>query len=117
LNQILLGANDSDFGWWMPQFVKVAAAKDVAPGQGKVVEAGGREIALFNVGGTFHAIDNTCKHRGGSLGEGELDGTVVTCPLHAWTYDVTSGECFDDPACGIQTFPVKIEGDDVLIEI
>jgi NAD(P)H-dependent nitrite reductase small subunit len=101
----------------MGTFVKVAKTSDLAAGQGKIVEANGREIALFNVGGSFHAIDNTCKHRGGPLGEGELDGTVVTCPLHAWTYDVTSGECFDDPACAVDTFPVKVEGEDVLIEI
>ncbi|MGH7898673.1 MAG: Rieske (2Fe-2S) protein [Candidatus Binatia bacterium] len=101
----------------MGKFVKVAETGELAPGQGKTVDAAGREIALFNVGGTFYAIDNTCKHRGGSLGEGELDGTVVTCPLHAWTYDVATGECFDDPACAIDRFALKIEGDDVLIEI
>ena len=91
----------------MGTLVRVAKTTDLAPGQGKTVEANGREIALFNVGGTFYAIDNTCKHRGGSLGEGELDGTVVTCPLHAWTYDVSSGECFDDPACAIDRFAVQ----------
>ena len=101
----------------MGTMVKVARAGEIGPGEGKTVEANGREIAVFNVGGAFHAIDNTCKHRGGPLGEGELDGTVVTCPLHAWTYDVTTGECFDDPACAVQSFPVKIEGEDVLIEI
>ncbi len=97
--------------------VKVAKLSDLAPGQGKTVDAAGRELALFNVGGTFHAIDNACKHRGGSLGEGELDGSIVTCPLHAWTYDVSTGECFDDPACHIDKFPVKVEGDDVLVEV
>ena len=101
----------------MGTLVRVAKTTDLAPGQGKTAEANGREIPLFNVGGTFYAIDNTCKHRGGSLGEGELDGTVVTCPLHAWTYDVSSGECFDDPACAIDRFAVKIEGDDVLVEV
>jgi len=117
LNQHLRLANDSDSCCRMGTLVKVAKTTDLAPGQGKTVEANGREIALFNVGGTFYAIDNTCKHRGGSLGEGELDGTVVTCPLHAWTYDVSSGECFDDPACAIDRFAVKIEGDDVLVEV
>lgn len=101
----------------MGTFVKVGKAGDLAAGQGKTVDVNGREIALFNVSGTFYAIDNTCKHRGGPLGEGELDGTVVTCPLHAWTYDVASGECFDDPSCHVDTFPVKVEGDDVLVEI
>jgi len=101
----------------MGTFVKVGKAADIPPGQGKTVEANGREIAVFNVNGAFHAIDNTCKHRGGPLGEGELDGAVVTCPLHAWTYDVTTGECFDDPACGVEVFPVRVEGDDLLIEV
>lgn len=101
----------------MGTFVKVARASEIAAGQGRTVEAEGREIAIFNVGGTLHAIDNSCKHRGGSLGEGELDGTVVTCPLHAWTYDVTNGECFDDPDCGVTTYPVKVEGGDILVEI
>ena len=101
----------------MGTFVRVAAIGEIAPGQGKTVEVNGRDIALFNVGGTFHAIDNTCKHRGGSLGEGELDGAVVTCPLHAWTYDVTTGECFDDPACGVDRFTVKVEGDEILVEV
>jgi nitrite reductase (NADH) small subunit len=101
----------------MGTFVKVAQIKELAPGTGKTVEVNGREVALFNVRGNFYAVDNTCKHRGGSLGEGELDGTVVTCPLHAWTYDVTTGECFDDPACGIDRFTVKIEGEDVLVEL
>lgn len=101
----------------MGTFVKVATVAELAPGQGKTVEANGRRIALFNVGGQFYAIDDICKHRGGPLGEGELDGTVVTCPLHAWTYDVTTGECFDDPACAVDTFPVKVEGDDVLVEV
>jgi nitrite reductase (NADH) small subunit len=101
----------------MGTFMKVAKVGEIAPGQGKTVEVAGRDVAIFNVNGSFHAIDNTCKHRGGPLGEGELDGTVVTCPLHAWTYDVTSGECFDDPSCAVEVFAVKIEGDDVLVEV
>ena len=101
----------------MGSFVKVAGVGEIAPGTGKTVEAGGREIAVFNVAGQFYAIDNACKHRGGPLGEGELDGTTVTCPLHAWTYDVTNGECFDDPSCAVDRFAVKVEGDDVLIEV
>ncbi len=101
----------------MGSFVKVAKTADLAVGTGKTVDARGREIAIFNVGGRFYAIDNACKHRGGPLGAGELDGKIVTCPLHAWTYDVTTGECFDDSSCRVACFPVKIEGDDVLIEV
>jgi nitrite reductase (NADH) small subunit len=66
----------------MSKLVKIAETKDLLPGTGKVVEADGFSIALFNVAGSFCAIDNTCTHQGGPLGEGELAGEVVTCPLH-----------------------------------
>jgi len=72
----------------MAEFVKVAQVSDLQPGAGKVVMVKDRAIALFNVDGTFYAIDNICLHRGGPLGEGELEGCVVTCPWHGWQYDV-----------------------------
>jgi nitrite reductase (NADH) small subunit len=98
-------------------FIKVAARGDVPEGTGKTVEAGGRQIALFNASGKFYAIDNTCKHRGGPLGEGELDGTSVTCPWHGWEYDITTGANLDDANVKVGCYPVKIEGDDVLVEV
>jgi nitrite reductase (NADH) small subunit len=98
-------------------FVKVAAVADVPAGTGKVIETGGKQIALFNVEGTFYAIDNTCKHRGGPLGEGELDGTTVVCPWHGWEYDVTSGANIDDPGVKLGCYPAKVESGDVLIEL
>lgn len=101
----------------MASFIKVAARADVPDGTGKTVEAGGKQIALFNTAGKFYAIDNTCKHRGGPLGEGELDGTHVTCPWHGWEYDVTTGANLDDPNVKVGCYPVKIEGDDVLVEV
>ena len=66
----------------MASFIKVAKVAEVPEGSGKLVEAGGKQIALFNAGGKFYAIDNACKHRGGPLAEGELDGTTMTCPWH-----------------------------------
>ena len=65
----------------MASFVKVAKVADVPEGSAKLVEAGGKQIALFNAGGKFYAIDNTCKHRGGPLAEGELDGTTHHLPM------------------------------------
>ena len=58
----------------MSTFVKACAASEIAPGTGKTVAVEGKELALFNVDGTFHAIDNECPHRGGPLAEGELEG-------------------------------------------
>jgi nitrite reductase/ring-hydroxylating ferredoxin subunit len=99
------------------KFVKVARREDIPEGTGITVEAEGTPIALFNAGGRFFAIHNTCLHRGGPLGEGELDGTIVTCPWHGWQYDVTSGTNLDDPGRKVSCFPVKIESDDILIEV
>ena len=66
----------------MPEYVKVAQASELEPNHGKLIEVQGKKIALFNLDGKFHAIDNTCTHRGGPLSEGELEGDEVTCPWH-----------------------------------
>src|SRR5215475_4749181 len=73
-------------------FVKVAEAAEVLPGTGRVVRAGGRELALFHIEGAFYCIDNDCPHREGPLGEGELEGDTVICPWHAWEISVKTGE-------------------------
>jgi nitrite reductase/ring-hydroxylating ferredoxin subunit len=99
----------------MAHYVRVAGASDVPPGSGAVVDAGGRAVALFNVGGRFYALDNTCLHRGGPVGEGDLDGTIVTCPWHGFQYDVTTGRNVFDPEVGLETYPVRVEGEDVLV--
>ncbi|MFQ5668548.1 MAG: Rieske (2Fe-2S) protein [Candidatus Binatia bacterium] len=101
----------------MADFVRVAAAADVPAGQGMTVEVRGKQIALFNCDGTFYAVDNTCKHQGGPLGEGELDGVVVTCPWHGWTYDVTTGVSPDDSDCAVGCYAVTVEGGDVLVAV
>jgi len=101
----------------MGTFVKVAKASDIQEGAGKVIQAQGNAIAVFKVGHEFHAIDNTCKHQGGPLGEGELDGSEVTCPWHGWQYDVKTGDCLTDPSVSQKKYNVKLEGEDVLVEI
>ena len=101
----------------MAVMTKVAKASEIPKGTGKVVEAGGKAIAIFNAEGTFYAIDNTCRHRGGPLGEGSLSGTTVTCPWHGWEYDVTSGACQMDQSITVQTYDVKVDGDDILVSV
>jgi len=81
----------------MGDFVRVARAQEIPPGIGKTVVVGGTLVAVFYVDGTYHAIQNTCRHRGGPLGEGELSGSVVTCPWHGWQYEVTTGGNVADP--------------------
>ena len=101
----------------MASFVKVARRDEIADGSGKTVEVAGKKIALFNAAGNFYAIADSCVHRGGPLGEGELEGTLVTCPWHGWQYDVTTGCNTDDSKIQVASFPVRLEGDDILVEI
>ncbi len=77
----------------------------------------GTPVALFNVGGVFHAMSNTCLHRGGPLGQGMLDGNVVMCPWHAWTWDVTRGENTANPALKVATYAVKVEDGVVYVAV
>ena len=102
----------------MPQLVKVADAKALAPGRAIKVEAGGQKIALFNAGGTFYAIGDTCTHRGGPLSEGTLSGTRITCPWHGAKFEVTSGKVVGPPAqLDVPSYKVVVEGDDIKVEI
>ena len=102
----------------MPEFVKVAKTDEVAPGQARLVDVGSKEIALFNVAGVFHAIDNNCTHVGGPLCEGEINGVEVTCPWHGATFDVTSGQVLGPPAAEpVSRYNLRVEGPDIEIEI
>ena len=97
--------------------VKVADGRDVGPGEARVVEVGGRTLALFNVDGRYFVIDNTCAHRGGPLGEGDVDGCVVVCPWHGWRWDVTTGVNVNNPAVKVACFPVTVEAGGVYVEL
>jgi nitrite reductase (NADH) small subunit len=99
----------------MADYVKVASASAVKPGAGLVADVKGQSIAIFNVDGTYYATDNTCVHRGGPLGEGELEGDVVTCPWHAWQFNVKTGVSMNNPSARVKTYPVQVDGDDVKI--
>jgi nitrite reductase/ring-hydroxylating ferredoxin subunit len=96
----------------------VARTTELKPGEGKVAEAGGKSLAVFNVSGTYHVMDNTCCHRGGPLGEGDLEGATVTCPWHGWRYDVTSGKCLaPNPAASVASYRVSLAGDEVQVDL
>jgi NAD(P)H-dependent nitrite reductase small subunit len=101
----------------MGEFVKVAKKTEIPADTGKCVEVKGKEIALFRTGDKICAINHTCPHQGGPLAEGGLDGTTVTCPWHGWSFDVTTGECTFNPAIKQETFNVKEEGEDILVEV
>ena len=102
----------------MAEFVKAIAAADLTAGHGVIVELQGKKIAIFNVDETFYAVDDTCTHVGGPLSEGELEGTIVTCPWHGARFDVKTGAVHGPPASDdIRSYEVKTEGEDVLVKV
>jgi nitrite reductase/ring-hydroxylating ferredoxin subunit len=101
----------------MAEFVKVASVSELTPGSAKAIEVKGKMIALFNVEGTIYAIDNTCLHQGGPLGEGELMGEVVICPWHQWEYNVRTGEKVGNSFVKLATYPVQVEGSDIKVAV
>ncbi len=101
----------------MAEFVKVAAVDELSPGEGKTVTVNNTYVALFNVDGTFYAIDDTCPHQGGPLGEGFLEDCIVTCPWHGWRFDVTTGVSPIVSSLTVKKYEVKVEGNDVLVAV
>ena len=93
----------------------VARVSDVAPGTGMAVEVDGREIALFNAGGRFYALDNTCPHQGGPLAEGWIEGNTVTCPWHAWCFRMTDGSMTLGDYASVDVFAVQVEDGEVKV--
>ena len=99
-------------------YTRVAKVSDVEPGKAIVVEAGGREIALCNVGGELYAVDEYCSHAEGSLSEGDIEGYEVESPVHGSRFDVRTGGVTGEPAVlPVDAFPVRVVGDDIEVDV
>lgn len=107
------------------KFVKLAQTTDVPPGSKIKVTYESKVILLTNIDNNFFAVDNTCTHMGGSLADGKLEGKQIICPKHGSIYDVTTGQVVERGrlffvkvrVTDLQSYPVKIEGTDILIGI
>jgi nitrite reductase/ring-hydroxylating ferredoxin subunit len=98
-------------------YVTVARVGDLACGKGRVVHAGGREIALFRLADGVAALENACCHRGGPLGDGEVDGGCVVCPWHGWRFEIATGRCVAPvTGGGVAPMRARIAGDEVQVE-
>ncbi|MEJ2734927.1 MAG: non-heme iron oxygenase ferredoxin subunit [Anaerolineae bacterium] len=99
-------------------YVKAGKVSDIPPGRVRVVELEEEDVALCNVDGEIYAVANVCTHDGGPLGDGYLLGDEIECPRHGARFDVRTGEVKTLPAIvPIPTFEVKIEGDEIWIEV
>jgi glutamate synthase domain-containing protein 2 len=100
----------------MANFVEVLKTHELEEGKGTTVFVNERDVALYQYQGGFYALDNTCLHRAGQLGDGWLDGPNVICPLHGWDYDVKTGVSRYEPREKVATYPVQVDGDRVMID-
>src|SRR6059058_843627 len=102
----------------MTDFIKVARVDDLEDGELMAVEVDGEPVCLAKVDGNIYAFTDNCTHISGPLDEGELDGEVLTCPWHGAQFNVCTGKVLRGPAReNIQTYPVKIEGQSILIRL
>ena len=98
-----------------PEFVTVAKVGDIKPGSGKPFEMGDRVVAVFNVDGDYHAIDDMCPHMGASLASGFLNETTVACPWHGWSFDVRDGAWCDNRRLKTDAFLVRVVGNEIQV--
>lgn len=97
--------------------MQVARLEDIPDQGARVIVVDNREIALFRQGEDVFALDNTCPHRGGPIGEGRITGGRVTCPWHEWTFEIATGLCTLNPAARLRQYPVRVEDGQVELSV
>ncbi len=101
----------------MTRFITVARVGQIAEGTGAAFAVAGRMIAVFNDGGQYRAIDDFCPHMGASLAGGHVEDGIVTCPWHAWRFDISDGTWCDNKRIKIDAFPVRVQGDEIQVAV
>jgi nitrite reductase (NADH) small subunit len=101
----------------MGRYVRAARTADIPEGTGRAVALPGVDVAIFRLEGEFYAIENTCPHRGASLGGGEVSKGRVICPMHGWQFDIKTGRMPMPTGGGVRPFPVRVEDGEIYVEI
>jgi nitrite reductase (NADH) small subunit len=102
----------NDAGW-----IRIGSCDSIPVREGRAVQLGDREIAIFNLGGRFLAIDNQCPHQRGPLADGIVSGGSVVCPLHAWKVDLATGTVERPAATAscVRSYTVRVQDDVVML--
>lgn len=98
-------------------FVRTVKLDELPPGTVRELQVEGKAVAVANVAGKIYAINNSCLHRAGPIGQGSLSGHVVTCPWHGWQYDVITGKVVQNPAVGVDCYPTEVRGQDIFVDV
>lgn len=98
--------------------MQAAAKVSEVPNFGKkVVSVSGKEILLVNIKGTIYAVENECPHQGSPMGAAVVKDGYISCPRHGYRFSLTDGKCAEHPDFVLTTYPVKLEGDEILIDL
>lgn len=101
----------------MPEFHTVARVGDIPEGEGRCYPVDGTMVAVFNIGGRYSAINDTCPHMGASLASGYVEGEAVTCPWHAWRFSVTDGTWLENPRVKTDAYEIRVIGDEIQVRL
>ena len=101
------------------RWVRIARCQDIPLREGRAITVGNHEIALFNLGDRFHAVENRCPHRGGPLADGIICGPAVVCPLHAWKFSLETGEGTSSASAAscVASFATRVDNGIVSVEL
>ena len=100
-----------------PESHRVGSLAELLTGKPMKAKVAGRNVAVFRIEGEVVVTNGRCPHASGPLHEGEIEGTVLTCPWHGWTYDLRTGACAEDPSLTLEIYPSTIVGDDILVTL
>lgn len=103
----------------MPEFVDICKVSDIPIGEARMILVNEVAVGIFNVSGTFFAIDDACPHAGASLSRGIVEGDVVRCRIHHWRFCIRNGIYLDEikPSCNVRDYPVRVVGDQIQIAL
>lgn len=97
--------------------VKAISLGEIPSGKSKNVNVNGKLVAIYHVSGKVYATSGVCLHAGGPMGDGTLEGNIITCPWHGWQYDITTGANQVMPAIKLKTFKTEIKGNDIFVDV
>lgn len=100
-------------------WIRVARCHDIPLREGRAVKIGNREIAVFNLGDRFLAVENRCPHKAGPLADGIVSGAAVVCPLHAWKFSLETGQGVSSASAAscVKAFRTHVEDGVVLLRL
>lgn len=97
--------------------LKVCHQDQIKEGGVKALKILARNVAVFRLNGGLYGLEADCKHMRASIANGKIDGTIITCPAHGWRYDITTGECLNEPWAKLKTYPVDVVDGIIYIEV